>query len=254
MSDDDDPPKKGYKHPPKEHQFPRHSSGNPWGRPPGSKNKKKRSSGLTPAERAVHEEMNRQIASSSGPMRALNAVIRAQLKTAGKGSVLAQRDLIDRAMELDRKIEIEQLAHLARAEDYKRQCEEMRLFHPEQFAKLEPLLIPHPDDIDVDWDARKVRIEGPATAREAKIWKEGLDALAKMRSLVFEYRRKVAADPMNVDLNLALLHCTHRFMRGNDQMPERYRMKRVPIWQKGRTLPMPELPDRPKRKLRRGAN
>lgn len=251
---DDDPPQRGYKHPPQEHQFPRYTSGNPWGRPPGSKNKKKRASGLTAAEQILQDEMSRQIASSSGPMPALTAVIRAQLKTAGKGSPFAQRDLIDRAMQVEQKIQDEQLGLLVKAEGYKRQCDEMRLYHPMEFAKLEPLLIPHPDDVDVDWDGRKVRILGPASAKEAKIWREGLNALAEMRSLVLKYRRKVAADPMNVDLNLALLRCTHRFMRGNDQMPERYRIKQVPIWQKGKTLPMPELPDRPKRKLRRAAN
>lgn len=254
MSDNDDPPKKGYKHPPKEHQFPPHTSGNTWGRPLGSKNKKKRNSGLTPAEQALYDEMNRLIGSSGGPMRAFNAVIRAQLKTAGKGSPFAQRDLIDRAMMLDQKIQEEQLANLTKAEGYKRQCEELRLFHPEEFARIEPLLIPHPDDVDVDWDKRKVRIHGPATAKEAEVWNEGLEALAKMRSMIFDYRRKVAADPMNVDLNLALLRCTHRFMCKNDQLSERYRLKRVPIWRKGKSLPMPELPDRPKRKLRRAAN
>ncbi|MGX7927868.1 DUF5681 domain-containing protein [Tsuneonella sp. HG094] len=250
---DDDAPKRGYKHPPKEHQFPPYTSGNSRGRPLGSKNKKKRASGLTAAEQILQDEMSRQIASSSGPMAAFTAVIRAQLKTAGKGSPFAQRDLIDRAMQVEQKIQDEQLAILVKFESYKRQCDEMRLYHPEEFAKLEPLLIPHPDDVEADWSKRTVKIHGPANAKEAKVWKELLDTLAKMRALVFEYRRRVAADPMDVDLNLTLLRCTHRFMRHNERLPERYQLRRLPVWRKGKTLPMPELPDRPKRNLRRAA-
>jgi hypothetical protein len=250
---DDDPPKTGYKHPPKKHQFPPYTSGNVQGRPVGSKNKTKRSSGLTPAEQVLHDELNRMVGSSSGPMRALSAVVRAQLATAGRGSPFAQRDVLDRAMAIEQKLRDEQLSLLEKAEGYKRWCEETRLFHPEHFAKIEPLLIPHPDDVEVDWSTRTVKIRGPASAKEAKAWRELRDVLTKMRALVFEYRRKVAADPMNVDLNLMLLRCTHRFMCHNDRLPERHRLRRLPIWKKGKSLPLPELPDRPRRNLRRAA-
>ena len=95
--------------------------------------------------------------------------------------------------------------------------------------------------MEVDFDAGTIQISGPASKKEQKKWNEGLGALRKMRALVLEYRRAVLSDPLNEELQWKLLHSTDRFMRNNDALPERYRMKRLPIWKEGTKLPLPGL-------------
>ena len=67
MTDDDKPIRKGRGFPPREHQWPPGVSGNIFGRPLGSKNKKKRHSpGLTPSEQMALEEAGRTVKTSDG--------------------------------------------------------------------------------------------------------------------------------------------------------------------------------------------
>ncbi len=63
-----------------------------------------------------------------------------------------------------------------------------------------------------------------------------------MRTMALECRRDVLANPSNRAAHLMLVDCTNRFMRNNDKLSERYRLKRLPIWKEGRNISMPELP------------
>lgn len=253
MNDDNEPAKKGPGYPPVEHRFQKGTSGNRLGRPLGSKNKKKRDPMQTLSDQITIEEAYRKVRSSDGELPALTALIRAQLLTAAKGSPLAQRYAIERIMEVEQRHRDEKTTLMMNAERYKQLHEELKIADPAWVAQNEHRLIPHPDDIEIDWTKREVRILGPADRVERKVWQQGLDALAKMKAMVFELRREVEAEPENPELHLALLHCTHRFMCSNDKLPERYRMRRLPIWKKGKSLPMPEIPDRPRRNLRRAS-
>lgn len=243
MTDDDEPAKKGRGHPPKEYQWPRGVSGNPWGRPPGSKNKKKKTvPGLTPSEQIALEEAGRAVATSSGEMKAIRAVYRAQLKAAADGGSTAQRDYINRTHKLEQKAWDERQVLLQWLEECKRQYEYEKLtLDREQLNRLEATRMPHPDDIEVDFESGTFSIKGPVSTRERKIWNEGLAAHARMRSMVLGFRREVLADPSNPDAHFNLLYWTDRFMRNNDKLPKRYRLKRLPIWKAGRNLPMPEI-------------
>jgi hypothetical protein len=58
-----------------------------------------------------------------------------QLATAGKGSALAQRDVLGRQLAIEQKLGDEQLLLLENAERYKLWCKETHLLHPEHFAK-----------------------------------------------------------------------------------------------------------------------
>lgn len=246
MADDSTPTKSGPGFPPVEYRFRKGVSGNYAGRPLGSKNKKKRSAGLTRSEQITVDEAYRMV----GEIPAIIALKRAQLRSAAKGSALAQRDAIEAIMAVERHERDEHMKLMMNAERYKQLCEEVLATDPALYSRHEHRLIPHPEDVEINWGIREVRILGPADRKERKVWLQGIEALRKMREMVFELRREVLADPHNADLQLMLTRCTHQFIENNDRLPERYRLRRIPIWTKGKSFPMPKLPDRPKRKLR----
>lgn len=252
MTDDDKPIKKGRGHPPQDYKYPKGVSGNPWGRPLGSKNKKKRPPrGLTPSQQIAWEEAHRAVKTSDGEMPAVRAVNRAQLVSAIKGGTNAQRNSLDHIERIEAKSAAELRDAMLKCEEYKQHYEALKQCGS-HLASIYDGLVPHPDDIEVDFSTLTIKVHGPATTRERKIWNEGLAAHAKMREMVFQIRREVARDSLNTGLNLELLHWTDRFMRNNDKLPERYRLKRLPIWKQGEKLPMPDLPDQVrKRKLSR---
>ncbi|HXG99050.1 MAG TPA: DUF5681 domain-containing protein [Sphingomicrobium sp.] len=242
MENDSEPVKKGKGHPPKDHQWPPGVSGNPFGRPLGSRNKKKAIPGLTPSEQIALEEAARKVGTSNGEMEAIRAVHRAQLKAAADGGSNAQRDYINRTAKLEQKAWDQRQALLQSLEEYKRQYEYDQLtLDDKQMGRLEQTLLPHPDDIEIDFARGTYSIKGPATTQERKIWNEGMVAHARMRDMVFECRRDVLADPSRPGAHLTLIDCTDRFMRNNDKLPERYRLKRLPIWKEGKNLAMPEV-------------
>lgn len=241
MTDDDQPIKKGRGHPPREYRYPKGVSGNPWGRPLGTKNKKKRApKGLTPSEQIAWEESHRKVKTSEGEMEAIRAVKRAQIATAAKGGTNAQRNALEHIEKIEAKQRAEHSALMLNLEEYKQQYEmDKRTRSKSQLAFIYDALLPHPEDVEVDWDTGMVAVRGPSNAKERKIWNEGLQAHAQMRSLVFQYRREVEKRPDDRSLHFLLADCTDRFMRNNERCPERYRMKRLPIWKQGAQLPIP---------------
>ena len=97
MTDDDKPIKKGRGFPPHEHKWLPGVSGNIFGRPLGSKNKKKRHQpGLTPSQQIAIEKAGRKVKTSDGEMEAVRAVMRSQVVSAIKGGSNAQRNALDR--------------------------------------------------------------------------------------------------------------------------------------------------------------
>lgn len=240
VPDDDKPIKKGRGYPPVEHQFPPGVSGWPRGRPLGSKNKKKAVPGLTPSEQIAVEEAARMVKTSDGEMPALRAVNRAQFVTAIKGGTNAQRNAIEHIERIEAKKAAEHSAAMLKCEEYKQQYEAHKAIANErQLAYIYDTLLPHPEDVEVDFDTGTIAVFGPANTKERKLWNEGLAAHAKMRALVFQFRREVAARPNDRGLHLLLADCTDRFMRNNDRWPQRYRLKRLPIWKRGADLPIP---------------
>ena len=241
MTDDAMPTKKGRGFPPVEHQWPPGVSGNVFGRPVGSKNKMKRHGpGLTASEQIALEEATRTIKTSDGQMEALRAVNRAQFVTAIKGGTNAQRAALERIERIQARQAAEQQALLLRCEEYKQQYEiDKGVLTKRKLAFIYDNSLPHPEDVEVDFEKGTVVIHGPSSTRQRKYMNEALATLAKIRALVFELRRDVAARPSDRGLHYLLADCTDRFMRKNDRLPERNRLKRLPIWKRGADLPIP---------------
>lgn len=158
----------GYGKPPQHSRFKPGQSGNPRGRPKGSKNKR-------PAlneermKSIIYAEAYRNITLRDGDgqvsMPVAQAVIRSIAVNAAKNRIGAQRlftELLASAEESDRA---QHEALLQAAIEYKTSWEQ-ELWRREQEGLIGPQPVPHPDDIVIDMQTGEVLFTGPRTPEE----------------------------------------------------------------------------------------
>jgi hypothetical protein len=162
----------GYDKPPAEHQFKRGVSGNPRGRPRGSKSSP---SSILDSQRAnvlLLEEAYRPIALREGDrvieLPAIQAVFRAMGVSAMKGNRFAQKTLVELVGKLEAEKTETQTSHFVRMVEYKSTWErEIERCRKAGLPLPDPL--PHPDDIFIDARKCTVNVVGPMTLQE-KAW------------------------------------------------------------------------------------
>lgn len=164
----------GYGKPPEENRFQKGQSGNPRGRPKGSRNRSK-----TPAlneermKSILLEEAYRTIRLNEGntqitiPMA--QAVIRSLAVNAAKGNQRAQRLFTELLFTTERENKRVHDEFLDAAISYKVSWE--REFERRQrLGTTGPEPLPHPDHVIVDIRTGEVAIKGPATPEEKVRW------------------------------------------------------------------------------------
>lgn len=210
----------GYAKPPKSTRFQKGQSGNPKGRPRGSKNKAKLP--------ALHEERLKTIileeayrtvaindANGTVTIPIAQAVVRSLAVNAAKGNQRAQRlftQLLAATETANKRLHDE---WLETAITYKTEWEsEIARCRRQGIEPPNPL--PHPDDIVIDMKTGTVRIKGPMTPEEKKEWDwlrerkvEFQKELAELRQLLvdepdYEYRRFVEDDIARTEKLLAM--------------------------------------------------
>ena len=164
----------GYAKPPAHSRFRPGSSGNPRGRPRGSKNR--------PRLPALNEERLKTIVleeayrtvnvnDASGPISLpmAQAVMRSLAVNAAKGNQRAQRLFAELLSSVERDNKRLHDEWFATAIDYKIEWER-ELERRKKLGIEAPDPIPHPDHLVIDMKAGTVRIKGPMTKEEKAAW------------------------------------------------------------------------------------
>jgi len=197
----------GYARPPAEHRFAKGQSGNPAGRPRGTKRAGRFAFGLAPTRGLILDEAYRAITLREGTrtitMPTIQAVMRAMAMGALKGNRLAQKNLAEFVQKVERDDFELRMAQFKSAVDYKdsweaefKRCDDLGIPRPDP--------VPHPDDIELDVSNGGVRYHGPMTKADKAKFEAGLDEAAELvrqtRKLERRARRKGEA---TVSPNLA---------------------------------------------------
>jgi len=191
----------GYRKPPRNTRFKKGQSGNPKGRPRGSRNRRKSDPVGLLDERLkdiVLEEAYRTIKVNDGPRQIdvpmAQAVVRSLAHSAVKGNARAQRLFTELLSFTEQARKRDNQALFETAVEYKlgwqkeiERCKRLGIEPPEP--------IPHPDHVEIDPRTGAVRFRGPMTEEEKFEWDWWKDRKAEWEREVPRLRAELAAEP-----------------------------------------------------------
>jgi hypothetical protein len=192
MSSDDEDYEVGYGKPPKDSRFKLGQSGNPKGRPKGSRNRVPSEFEDNRLRAIVHDEANRliQIQDAKGKKQYITtkkAVVRAITVNALKGHQRSQRLFTELVGETERIEQQERMANFEGALKYKEAwTNEIARRRANRLSP--PHQLPHPDDIKLDFATLEVTIAGPMTKEEKVLWDRWREIRDAMNDEVEELR------------------------------------------------------------------
>lgn len=227
----------GYGKPPAQHRFEKGRSGNPRGRPKGSRNRVEKARnfdiGTQPANQMLLEEAYRTVTVREGDklieLPAIKAVFRAMGVSAMKGNRLAQATMAELVRDIEEQDRKARVDHFEVACDYKRGWEEV-IERAERNGLPAPEPLPHPDDVIIDVRTSQVRYEGPLTKEEKRHWDRLLafrdDQQDEVSHFAEAYQRNAAEKtPTGIleRIGQSWEQATALYDKVNNPLPERYR-------------------------------
>lgn len=227
----------GYGKPPAKHRFEKGRSGNPRGRPKGSRNKASNppnlDAGTQPANQMLLEEAYRTVTVREGDklveLPAIKAVFRAMGVSAMKGNRLAQATMAELVRDIEEEDRKARADHFEVACEYKRGWEEA-IERAERGGLPVPQPIPHPDDVIIDVRTSQIRYEGPITKEEKRSWDRLLafrdDQQDEVSHFAQAYERNAAEKtPEGIldGIGRSWERATQLYDRINNPLPGRYR-------------------------------
>ncbi len=226
----------GYGKPPVEHRFKKGQSGNPKGRPKSKKPEPLRGYDR-PTQLMILEEAYRPVTVREGDkvieLPAIQAVIRSMSVSAMKGNRLAQKlvaEIVQKVEQQHFQIQYDNIEHFTKyKESWGAEIERCR-----KLGLPEPELIPHPDDVIIDYRKGRLNFAGPICKEEKARWDKGLARRDEAQDDINHYAEWIEKDPEFTDYYLDQIEFEKRmFNLLNDHLPERYKKKLV----------MPPLPN-----------
>ncbi len=190
------PERVGYGHPPKEHRFKPGQSGNPGGRPRGSKNKCKEIERLGPRLKAlIRAEADRTITlrENGGPvtMTMLEAVLRRVGYDAGRGQARAQKLFLELVAKMEADDERLRQEHFEGALNWKLDAEAEIARRKARGVSDTSDIVPHPDDIIIYHRAGIAELVGPFSAEEKAAWKQKLGLRRTLHTYIADETAKL---------------------------------------------------------------
>ena len=191
MSDDRDDYEVGYGKPPLHSRFPKGVSGNPTGRPKGSKNKRSDAC-LDKLADMILDEADRQVTVKEGgkqvTMTVMQTIIRSIEANAVKGVAKSQQVFLDFVKKAAAHRDARKEALLDAVVTYKLNCRKV-FDECDAQGTPRPDLVPHPDDILIDPETGEVALVGPLTREQRD--KEDRDRVLGLREEVRQFKRRI---------------------------------------------------------------
>lgn len=220
----------GYGKPPAEHRFKKGQSGNPKGRRKAKKTEPLRGYDR-PTQLMILEEAYRPISLREGDkvieLPAIQAVIRSMSVSAMKGNRLAQKLVTEIVQKIEQdhfKIQYENIEHFTKyKESWSAEIERCR-----KAGLPEPELVPHPDDIIIDYRKGKLEFAGPISKEEKVRWDKALARRDEAQEDINHFAEWLEKDPEFRDYYLEQIEFEKRmFNLLNNHLPERYKKKLI---------------------------
>lgn len=218
--------------PPPEHRWPKVTSGNPGGRPKGSKNRTE-PKGFRESKKELEaiflEEAARTLRVIEGgkatQMSAARAIVRTLAMSAFKGNRIAGKDFLNTVFRIEAERHKESLKFIDDMARYK-EIVGRTFTEAKRMGRPEPDDTPHPDDIIFDPYLQEVRVDGPLTPEEKTAMEELLAQRDKMQDSVSFFGERFAqaiGAKARKNMLLAWHQAQDHYDRINDSLPARYR-------------------------------
>lgn len=200
----------GYGNPPAHTQFVKGRSGNPKGRPRGSRNKPVEMQGGIFRDIFLREAMRKLRGQQGDEMTMMQAAVRRTFADAIRGAARPQELVL-------RQMDQISLADEALKTEFAKTMIEAKVYGEKELERRatrgltdEPELVPHPDDIHIDFQTGDVRVRGLQSEEErrayaqlraqAKTLREHLVALAKITASEKSAKKRKELEKMRVAL------------------------------------------------------